>query len=81
MVFQFINIGTSLGTRVKGEEVRKQLVQLLNEDQNIIFDFSGVEIVSNSFADECFAKLIFSFPMEKIKKILLSKMPPLLLKP
>ncbi len=68
MVIQFKNIGTNLGTRSAGAEVREKLINNINNNEKMVFDFTGVEVVSNSFADECFAKLIFFFDMETIKK-------------
>ena len=68
MVIQFKNIGTNLGTRIAGAEVREQIISHINNGEKLEFDFSGVEVVSNSFADECFAKLIFTFDMNKIKQ-------------
>lgn len=69
MVIQFKNIGTNLGTRIAGAEVREQIINHINNGEKLEFDFSGVEVVSNSFADECFAKLIFTFDMDKIKQV------------
>jgi hypothetical protein len=68
MVIQFKNISTNLGTRISGAEVREQIIGHLNNGEKLVFDFSDVEVVSNSFADECFAKLIFNFEMDKIKE-------------
>ncbi len=46
-------------TRRQGEEIRKRLVQLhrqLQPDDSIIIDFTGVDTMTPSFADECFGK-------------------------
>jgi hypothetical protein len=67
MTFQFKHIGLHLGTRVHGAEVRSEIIAAMAQSDKIIFDFSEVEIVSNSFADECFAKLTSIFSMEEIK--------------
>lgn len=67
MLIEFGHIGTHLGTRVAGASVRQTIINSIAEDSNIIFDFKGVETVSNSFADECFAKLIFNFEFKTIK--------------
>ncbi len=67
MRIEFSHIGKQLSTRVAGATVRRQIIQGIEKNESIIFDFSGVEIVSNSFADECFAKLILEFDLPKVK--------------
>ena len=67
MTIQFKQIGIHLGTRVHGVEIRSQIVEAMKVNDKIVFDFEGVETVSNSFADECFAKLTLLISMEEIK--------------
>lgn len=67
MLIEFGHIGTHLGTRFAGASVREKIISSFGETDKFVFDFAGVETVSNSFADECFAKLIFNFEMEDIK--------------
>lgn len=67
MTIQFKHIGLHLGTRVHGAEVRSEIVEAMKLSDKIIFDFSEVETVSNSFADECFAKLTLFFSFDEIK--------------
>jgi hypothetical protein len=67
MTIQFKHIGLHLGTRVHGAEIRGEIVEAMKLSDKIVFDFEGVETVSNSFADECFAKLTLFFSMEEIK--------------
>ncbi|NNV55058.1 STAS-like domain-containing protein [Limnovirga soli] len=67
MLIEFGQIGTHLGTRFAGASVREKIISSFGETDKFVFDFTGVETVSNSFADECFAKLIFNFEMEYIK--------------
>jgi hypothetical protein len=59
-------IGPNLNTRFKGACIREQIVEGLQKGKNIELDFSEIETMSSSFADECFAKLIFSFDYDKI---------------
>ncbi len=67
--FKFITFGENLGTRALGAKVRAQLLPLIEEGQElVILDFEGVNIVSNSFADECLGKLLLVMPFEKLKK-------------
>ena len=66
--FEFKNIGEYLGTRQLGEQTRKQLMPLVLGDEKVVFDFSGVSVVSNSFADECLAKMLLEIPFEELKQ-------------
>lgn len=68
MNMQFKNIGIHLGTRVHGAEVRSQIIDALKQSDMIVFDFAEVETVSNSFADECFAKLTLFFSLDEVKR-------------
>jgi hypothetical protein len=68
MTIHFSTIGTHLGTRVLGESIRRQIENALTENQFVTFDFSGVEFVSHSFADECFGKLLLDMKIEELKK-------------
>jgi len=49
---------TILGTRLLGEDIRATIAAHLQEADRVIVDFVGVEMMSHSFADECFGKLI-----------------------
>ncbi len=68
ITFKFKEIGENLGTRQLGAKVREQLLPLINANDKVVFDFEGVNVVSNSFADECLAKLLFSMSFEELKK-------------
>jgi hypothetical protein len=68
MIIEFGHIGKQLGTRIAGASVREQIVDAIKNDQKVVFDFTGVEVVSNSFADECFAKLTLFFSLDKVKE-------------
>lgn len=57
-----------LDTRQLGEKVRFQLLDLMQENDKVVLDFSGVNVVSNSFADECLAKLLLIMPLEELKQ-------------
>lgn len=66
MHIKFSKFGSSLGTRDLGSKIRKEVEESIN-NENIIFDLEGMEIISNSFADECFAKLLLKFDFDTIK--------------
>ena len=36
--------------------------------ERVVLDFTGVNVVTNSFADECLAKLLLEMPLEELKK-------------
>lgn len=66
-VFKFSDYGDSLGTRIIGARIRTDLRPLLDGDEVVVLDFSGVDIVTNSFADECIAKLLLEMPLVELK--------------
>jgi hypothetical protein len=66
--FEFRKIGENLGTRQLGEKVRMELMPLLSDDEKLVLDFHGVNVVSNSFADECLAKLLLTMSLEELKQ-------------
>ena len=68
MRIQFSQFGKQLATRVAGSVVRETIVKSIERNEKVIFDFSDVEIITNSFADECFAKLVFDFDLPKVKE-------------
>jgi len=60
-------IGTSLGTRDLGAKIRTDLEIAMSGSVKINVDFTGVNVMSNSFADECFGKLLFRYEIAYIK--------------
>lgn len=65
--FKFIDYGTDFGTRDMGQKLRQKLLELINSGEKVVLDFTGVNVVSNSFADECIAKLLIEMPLEDLK--------------
>lgn len=65
--FKFIEYGTDFGTRDMGQKLRQELLALINAGEKVILDFTGVNVVSNSFADECIAKLLLEMPLDELK--------------
>ena len=59
--FKFIEYGTDFGTRDMGQKLRQKLME-------VVLDFTGVNVVSNSFADECIAKLLLEMPLDELKR-------------
>lgn len=66
--FRFSDYGTDFGTREMGSKIRQLIRPLLDLGIRVSFDFSGVNVVSNSFSDECIAKLLTEIPLDLLKK-------------
>ena len=56
-----------LGTRPLGKRVREALQPLIEQNDCVVLDFTGVNVVSNSFADECIAKLLLVMSLAELK--------------
>lgn len=67
VTFSFRDYGENLGTRQLGCQVREHLMPLLKGDDVVVLDFTGVDVVSNSFADECIAKLLLTMSLAELK--------------
>lgn len=68
ITFRFRDFGEYLGTRQLGEKARKQLWSIIQGDEKVCLDFDGVDVVSNSFADECIAKLLLTMSLDELKQ-------------
>jgi len=68
IILQFIKYGEYLGTRQLGESVSEQLWPLIQGNEKVCLDFEGVDVVSNSFADECIAKLLLLMSLDELKQ-------------
>ena len=66
--FKFAQYGENFGTRDMGAKIRKELLALLEGGERIVLDFTGVNVLTNSFEDECIAKLLLDMPLEELKK-------------
>jgi len=68
MTIKFGEFGAHLGTRFIGAIIREDVENALpNKEIVVIFDFKGVETVSNNFADECYGKLTSDFDKSVIQ--------------
>lgn len=67
VTLSFIEYGENLGTRPLGKVVREKLMSLIEQNDRVVLDFTGVNVVSNSFADECIAKLLLTMPLAELK--------------
>lgn len=68
VTFSFSKYGTNFGTREMGAKIRHELRALIDQGFSVALDFSGVNVVSNSFSDECIAKLLLEMPIDKLKR-------------
>lgn len=66
--FRFIDYGTDFGTRDMGQKLRQKLLALINTGEKVVLDFTDVNVVSNSFADECIAKLLLEMSLDELKQ-------------
>lgn len=57
-VVQISKHGSFLGTRALGAKVRDEIVKSCINSQHVTLDFSGVDAMSHSFADECIGGLL-----------------------
>ena len=67
VIFNFRECGENLGTRPLGKRVRGSLQPLIEQNDCVVLDFTGVNVVSNSFADECIAKLLLVMSLTELK--------------
>ncbi len=67
VTFSFREYGENLGTRPLGKRVREQLLHAIEQHDRVVLDFTGVNVVSNSFADECIAKLLLTMSLADLK--------------
>ena len=66
--FKCLDYGTDFGTRDMGQKLRQKLLALIGTGEKVVLDFTGVNVVSNSFADECIAKLLLEMPLDDLKR-------------
>lgn len=63
----FREISPSLGTRDLGAKIRLDIIEQINANDKVFLDFEGVDVVTNSFANECFSKLKDAVTLEVFK--------------
>lgn len=61
--------GSSLTTRASGRNAYQEISKIVETSENVVvFDFAGIEVISNSFADEVFGRLASDYGMEGLRK-------------
>lgn len=70
MIVNMSRFGTALSTRASGRGAYDFVSSTTdNFSVPVEFDFSGVNTVSNSFADELFGRMAFELGMEKVRSL------------
>lgn len=64
---KFGEIGGSLGTRNLGAKIRGTILEKIETNEMVYLDFDEVNVVTNSFANECFGKLLDSMSVSDFK--------------
>jgi hypothetical protein len=64
---KFGEIGGSLGTRNLGAKIRATILKKIETNEMVYLDFNEVNVVTNSFANECFGKLLDSMSLNEFK--------------
>lgn len=64
---KFGEIGTSLGTRNLGAKIRLSIIEKIETNEMVYLDFNDVDVVTNSFANECFGKLLESMSLNEFR--------------
>jgi len=56
-IIKLADHGSSLGPRELGKQIREKVEGFLKNERKVLFDFTGVHLISSAFADEIFGKL------------------------
>lgn len=69
--YKLIDHSEGTGTRDAAIRVKNEILNILSEEQKpITIDFSGVEVISSSFADELLAKLFLTLGMFQFNNLI-----------
>ena len=66
--FKFRKYDTDFGTREMGAKLREEIKLLMKGTDRVVLDFTDVNVVTNSFADECIAKLLLDMSLQELKE-------------
>lgn len=78
MTIEFGVIGSCLGTRFYGAKIRDEIITAWQTTETFTLDFTGVDEINETFADECFVKLLLAFdsPGEAVSKLIFKNASP-----
>lgn len=70
MNIEMKQFGTSLCTRVSGRDAYSLILKALDShtEEVLVFDFTGVNAITNSFADEVFGRLAAEKGMDTLRE-------------
>lgn len=66
LIIAMRKFGSALVTRKAGRDAYAAIAPNIR-DGNVVFDFDGVDTVTNSFSDEVFGRLAFEFGMDELR--------------
>jgi hypothetical protein len=67
--------GSTLGTRGLGARVREHILSSLRSSTaHIVLDFDGVSVMTQSFGDELFRKLVETGPQDEVSRVKVGRM-------
>ena len=68
-IIKFSDFGEVLATRRLARKIREEIIlSSISDFQIVIFDFSQVNLIAHSFADECFGNILLSLDFDQFKK-------------
>lgn len=67
VTIKFCDYGFQLSTRTKAIEVSSSIIMVIEERGSAVLDLNGVQMVSLSFSDELFGRLIKRYGFEVFK--------------
>ncbi len=68
MIVQMSKYGRSLVTRMAGRAAYEEVSQIIAGSRTrVVFDFDGVDSITNSFADEVFGHLVADMGIEDLR--------------
>jgi hypothetical protein len=68
-MLKLVETGSFLGSRHLGRELRLQVEALIDNDHQIIIDCRGVTMMTHSFSDELFGKLLLNLGSSSFKQL------------
>ena len=68
MIIKLTEYSKNLGTRIVGREIFEDISKHIDNKQKVELDFTDVDIISDSCADEIFRKLIEKYSFDTFKK-------------
>jgi hypothetical protein len=69
------DFGSTLGTRVLGARVREHILSALRSSSaQIVLDFDGVSVMTQSFGDELFRKLVETGTPDEVSRVKVGRM-------